>query len=121
MDGVHLSLSDFSQCAYTRALFEAIRMKSQFILAALALCILTVSYLGYLLGSAFASSVCEHEWCRFYIPCLCTLFFAMAGGFLVACLVAPTHAPEICHACCSLTGDCVSDIACSLVIDHCVQ
>ena len=94
-------------------------MKS--LLAAIALFIPTLSYLGYLFGSASASSMCDHEWCRFYIACMCTLFFAMTGGFLVACFVTPTHAPEICHACCSLTGDCVSDIACSLVIDHCVQ
>ena len=88
--------------------------------AAFVVFFLTLAYFGYLFGSASASSLCDHEWCRFYITSLCTAFFAMTGGFLVACFVAPTHAPEICHACCSLTADCASDIACSLVIDHCV-
>jgi hypothetical protein len=81
----------------------------------------SLAYFGILLGSAVASSLCEHEWCRFQITGLCAVFFAMIGGFLVSCVIAPHSAPEICHACCSLTTDCASDIACALVIDQCVS
>jgi hypothetical protein len=91
-------------------------MKS--LLAAVALFIPTLSYLGYLFGSASASSLCEHEWCRVYITCLCTVVFVAMGGFFVGCLVSPTHAPELCHMCCSLTSDAASDATCGLIVDH---
>ena len=86
--------------------------------AALALFLLTLAYFGYLFGSASASSLCEHEWCRVYIACMGMIFFVATGGSFVVCLVSPTHAPEICHMCCSLTADVASDAACVLVIDH---
>ena len=86
--------------------------------AALALFFLTLAYFGYLFGSASASSLCEHEWCRVYITCLCTVVFVAMGGFFVGCLVSPPHAPELCHMCCSLTSDAASDATCGLIVDH---
>ena len=77
--------------------------------------------LGYLSGSAVAFSLCHHEVCRFYLTFMGVAFFATMGTFLVACLAVPHHAPEFCQACCNVTADCASDVACCLVVDHFVE
>ena len=80
-----------------------------------------LGYLGYTIGTAAGSTFCEHEWCRFYIVMLCTGTSAATSFFLAACLIDPTHAPEICHTCCSMTADVASDAACSILIDRCIE